>query len=262
MYSRELAQTVARAVRVSSPQVVEDACAHAWAQFMEHQPDRDRNWKGWLFRAAQRESWRLERERRETLPATTTDFEPKLRSILDPRDRYEIRDDMEDVHAILERLPPRLQRIAMLRAHGLRHQEISEVTGDSPVRVAQLIAQANFKIYEVLRERTHDADEMAPRAKRLFELERDQPAWLKERIGRVPKGSRRSVAQTEVRRAWRRAALALDDYRTAIGPADFSGDINVAPTDPDLRRQHELARRAIAELTHVRGRGLGRGLGD
>jgi hypothetical protein len=37
---------------------------------------------------------------------------------------------------------------------------------------------------------------------------------LTERIGRVPRSSRRqSAGQTEARRAWRRAALALDDYR-------------------------------------------------
>jgi hypothetical protein len=40
--AHELVQSVARSVRVSSPQVVEDACAFAWAKFMENQPDRDR----------------------------------------------------------------------------------------------------------------------------------------------------------------------------------------------------------------------------
>ena len=29
---------------------------------MRHQPSRDNNWQGWLFRVAQREAWRIERE--------------------------------------------------------------------------------------------------------------------------------------------------------------------------------------------------------
>jgi DNA-directed RNA polymerase specialized sigma24 family protein len=67
-YNDELLQTVARSVRASSPQTIEDACAFAWAKFMENQPDRDRNWRGWLFRVAQFESWRLERERSHDIP--------------------------------------------------------------------------------------------------------------------------------------------------------------------------------------------------
>src|SRR4051794_37482455 len=61
-YSHELIRAVAGAVIKTTPQVIEDACAFAWAQFIEHQPDRDRNWRGWLFRTAQREAWRLQRE--------------------------------------------------------------------------------------------------------------------------------------------------------------------------------------------------------
>jgi hypothetical protein len=29
---------------------------------MEHQPDRERNCRGWLFRVAQRQAWMLDRE--------------------------------------------------------------------------------------------------------------------------------------------------------------------------------------------------------
>jgi hypothetical protein len=42
-YNDELLRIVSRGVRDVSPQTIEDACAFAWAQFMVHQPDRDRN---------------------------------------------------------------------------------------------------------------------------------------------------------------------------------------------------------------------------
>ena len=200
-YNHELIRSVAGSVRVSSPQVIEDACASAWARFLERQPDRDRNWKGWLFLVAQRESWRLDREASQEMPTRTGEYEPGAWLAADPRDQYAIRDDVEDAFSILERLSPRLRRIAMLRALGLMHREISEITGDSQVRVAQLIARANFEIYEVLAERAHETEHVSPRAARLWELERDQPTWLTDRIGRAPRSSRRSVGQTEQRRA-------------------------------------------------------------
>src|SRR2546423_12724160 len=106
-YNDELLRTVARSVRVSSPQTVEDACAYAWAKFMEHQPDRDRNWQGWLFRVAQFESWRLERQAGRDVRLRTSEYEPRTWSAVDPRDRYEIHDDVDDAFSILERLPQR-----------------------------------------------------------------------------------------------------------------------------------------------------------
>jgi hypothetical protein len=150
----------------------------------------------------------------------------------------------------------------VLRALGLRHAEISEITGDTPTRVAQLIAQANMRIYDHLEERSLETRELSPRAKRLWELERDQPRWLASRIGRAPQSTRRSASQGERRRAWRRAALALDDYRTAIGRRRFDEAAEVPPADRDDARLYELTRRAVDNLTHVRGRCIGRGLGD
>ena len=262
-YSHELIRSVAGAVIKTTPQVIEDACAYAWAQFMEHQPDRDRNWRGWLFRTAQREAWRLQREIGDSMPIRDVEDQPDGDWVpVDPHDQYAIRDGVEDAFSVLEHLSPRLQQIAMLRALGLRHAEISHITGDSPTRVAQLIAQANMRIYEHLEERSLDTDRLPPRAKRLRELERDQPRWLTSRIGRAPQSTRRSTSQNEKRRAWRRAALALDDYRSAVGRRRFDDAAEVPPADPDHARLHELAQRAVDNLTHVRGRCIGRGLGD
>jgi hypothetical protein len=109
-FNDHLVRELARAVRVLSPQVIEDACAYAWAQFLEHQPDRDLNWRGWLFRVAQRECWRLDRELGRDMPIRTGgEFEPGAFALVDPHDRYAIRDDVEDAFSILQRLPPRLR---------------------------------------------------------------------------------------------------------------------------------------------------------
>ena len=166
-HNPELIRTVAGAMFRMTPQVIEDACAFAWAQFMEHQPDRDRNWQGWLFRTAQREAWRLERESGNPLPVRDTEDQLGGWAPVDPRDQYAIRDGVEDAFSVLEHLSPRLQRIALLRALGMRHAEISEITGDTSTRVAQLIAQANTRIYEHLEERSLDTKHLPPRAKRL-----------------------------------------------------------------------------------------------
>jgi hypothetical protein len=62
-FDHELVKRVTNGVVNVSPEDVEDACAHAWIQFFRYQPDRDREWKGWLYRTAQREAWRLKRAR-------------------------------------------------------------------------------------------------------------------------------------------------------------------------------------------------------
>ena len=65
-FNHELVKSIARDVR-ATPEDIEDACSFAWIQFFRYQPDRDRNWKGWLYRTAQRETWRLNAERRGEL---------------------------------------------------------------------------------------------------------------------------------------------------------------------------------------------------
>jgi DNA-directed RNA polymerase specialized sigma24 family protein len=261
-FNRDLQRRVSSIVRVSSPQVVEDACSFAWAQFMQHQPDRERSWRSWLVRVAERESWRLEAQVAEGHLPITGDGEVPWEPA-DRVDQYEVRDGLDDVVSTLERLPDRLRRIAMLRALGLQHREIGDITGDSPVRVAQLVSRANVKICEVVAERDIQSPDVSPRARRLWELEHEQPQWLTDRIGKVPVVNRKTAGQTVSRRAWRRAAIAIDDYRKSIGARRFD-NAALQPPEPGtgLRHQHDVAERAIAELAHVRGRALGRGLGD
>jgi hypothetical protein len=55
--------------------IVDDACAHAWAQLLAHQPRRS-TVASWLWHVAVREAWRLERrERREWTSGEPRDAE-------------------------------------------------------------------------------------------------------------------------------------------------------------------------------------------
>jgi DNA-directed RNA polymerase specialized sigma24 family protein len=254
LYNDELMRTVSHAVGYSTPQIVEDACSFAWAKFLQVQPDRDKNWRGWLFRTAQREVWVLEGRLRDHWPLGEAGEEERMlaASTLGRPDPYEIRLAVNEAFEILEHLPERLQRIALLRALGMRHKDISELTGDSPVRVGQLIVRANDHIYGVLDERAHQQRQLPQRAQRLEQLERRPPSWLTERIGRPPSRGRRNISQSATRRAWRRAALALDDFRAAGGFGEVSRD------QPDkLQQLRELADTAVADLKRVRQIGRG-----
>src|SRR3954451_3981808 len=124
-YNDELVRTVARAVVTPNMQTVEDACAFAWAAFLEHQPDRERNWQGWMFPVAQRQAWFLEGQRLEhTGLRTTGPPAPHTHEAPTPVDPMETWTDIDDALSIGRELPPRLQRIAILRALGFNYPEI------------------------------------------------------------------------------------------------------------------------------------------
>jgi DNA-directed RNA polymerase specialized sigma24 family protein len=255
-FNDELIQSIGRSVH-TTPEVIEDACGVAWAQFLAHQPDRTRNWKGWLFRTAQHEAWRLDRQQRETNGLVPAVAElGAVREPADPKDPHGDRLGLITSMEVLEQLPPRLRRIAFMRAAGFRYREIGAITGDSEVRVNQLVARANFRIYEVLgRMRERDQD-LPPRVKRLRDLESAPPRWLKSEIGPAPRNQNHQVAFASRQLAWRRAALAIDDYRATSGSLVRDRGLGQPPSDPDARRAYDRARRAIdgfnATLTRSR----------
>jgi DNA-binding CsgD family transcriptional regulator len=75
----------------ASREVIDDACAFAWVQFMRVQPDRDRNWRAWLITTAEREAWRLRCEEGKTLSFEFSTAEDLERDPIDPRDRVDDR---------------------------------------------------------------------------------------------------------------------------------------------------------------------------
>jgi DNA-directed RNA polymerase specialized sigma24 family protein len=132
VFNDELVKTVWHAVGVSSRETVEDACSFAWAQFLQHQPDRDRNWRGWLFRTAQRQAWALEAQSRELQPLREFDWEdPSLVVGAAGPDTTQINRDVQDALSVIAGLRPRLRRIALLRGLWMKYRDIAAITGDS-----------------------------------------------------------------------------------------------------------------------------------
>src|SRR5262245_25514370 len=89
-YHADPLRTVAAKVR-ATPEDIEDACSFAWVQFSRYQPDRDREWKGWLYRTAQREAWRLDAQSRRANLGIVSEregyFHGRVAEPADPRDR-------------------------------------------------------------------------------------------------------------------------------------------------------------------------------
>jgi RNA polymerase sigma factor (sigma-70 family) len=242
-----------RATVSTTPEIVEDACALAWVQFLRYQPDRDRGWRSWLFQTARREAWRLHSERYETRTLGSINETHEVRSLrepVDPRNRHDERLALLEAGKVLAQLPPRLRRIAFLRAAGLRYSEIGELTGDSPTRVNQLVTRANFRIHEILAAETPST--LSPRAQRLRDLEENPPAWLTAEIGRVPRSQdgRASIATRLLN--WRRAALALDDYRRLTGFNAADRGLGGRPIEPTAARAFDVAQRAVDNLYAAR----------
>ena len=169
------------------------------------------------------------------------------REPLDPRERLEERLEFLAAMEEVRQLPKHLRAVVLLRAQFGRHRDVAEVLGVSTARVAHLLQHVGVYLQERMERRSELERPIAsPRAARLRELEVETPEWLVEAIGRAPtfnKSSARPVL------AWRRAALAIDDYRREAGW--HSSEIGLGPTPirPDARRAHERARQAMRQLS-------------
>jgi DNA-directed RNA polymerase specialized sigma24 family protein len=203
-FNDDLTRVVTAAVRHVPHQTIEDACSFAWAQFLVHQPSRDRNWRSWLIRTAEREAWLLHRrEGRADLRAFDGDVQMSRTDVSVP-DAVQFKDDVDEALSLIKQLQPRLQRIAMMRGLGWRYSDISEVTGDSIARIGQLASIANQEIADRRLARLNASGVASPRVARLSELESHPPVWLTRRLVAFPavSGGRRAIP----RRAGRGAA--------------------------------------------------------
>jgi RNA polymerase sigma factor (sigma-70 family) len=252
LYNDQLMRRLTRTVR-TSPEVIEDACSIAWAQFLRHQPDRNREWRAWLFKTAQREAWVLDRARHETRPFQGDSGEGSwVAEPTDRRDPFRERDEFEAAVDVLAQLPPRLRRVAFLRATGHRYSEIQEITGVSRTRVFHLIRRANDHIRAALEELDAAQLAMPPRAERLRELESSPPDWVTRTIGRPPRGqgSRQGYATRLL--DWRRAALAIEDYRQLTGFDSRVHALGVRPSDEPYAQAFDTAQHAIDKVVRHR----------
>ena len=123
--------------------------------------------------------------------------------------------------------------------------------GIRPDQVDRLLRAAAVQLAQI-NENRHERERpvASPRAARLRELEDDPPEWLTSTIGKCPVRSKSSAG---VVLAWRRAALAIEDYRT-ISCHDSPTDAIGSCPPSRSRDVHVRAQRAIGEVKNERER--------
>src|SRR3954453_2210905 len=171
-YNPELVRRVASRVHTRDAHTVEDACSFAWTMFLQEQPDRQRNWRGWLTRTAERQAWFLERHggtsRRSVRVASTEVHEERAHDSAQRRNPIDTWVDLNDAMSVIRELPETLQRVAMMRALGLMPKDIGHLTGDSETRINRLVVKSNDHIWSIKAQReTPSRAGRSPRADRL-----------------------------------------------------------------------------------------------
>ena len=137
-----------------------------------------------------------------------------------------------------------------LHVTGFKYEEIGERLGLSYTRVNRLVTEANAAIRRE-RERVAPTERLdaPPRGDRLQDLESDPPDWLRAAIGRAPG----HFAASSAVRAWRQAALALDDYRREHGAhLRLDEPLGRRPQNPRAARSYDLAHRAMERAREAR----------
>jgi DNA-directed RNA polymerase specialized sigma24 family protein len=246
-----LQRDVAATLPHASRDTIEDACAFAWLQFLERQPDRTRDWRRWLYVVAVHEASHLDRR-----CAKRREHETQLRAagslaLAAERDPLALRDAWLDARRELARIPPRARQAVVLQALGHRRAEIAELLGSRTQRVDRLLTRARAHLDALLSDSARAGRSSSPRATRLRALEDQPPPWLLELLGPLPRAHRGAALQTR-RRAWRRAALALDDLLATTDAAEGGG----ASAASAAVRQHaarEAAQRALAAYQRIPG---------
>src|ERR1700741_4960163 len=116
-FNQRLLVIVSRSVRASREDV-DDGCAHAWMEFLRHQPDRDGAWKSWLVTTATRQVWKLTAQRTNTSPFARLEesFPGSVPEPADPRDRTELAMEFQAAMEELRRLPDRLRAVVFMRS--------------------------------------------------------------------------------------------------------------------------------------------------
>lgn len=247
-FSWQLVSLVRRRVN-TSPDIVEDACAFAWMQFVRYQPDRKRSWRGWLVTVAEREAWSLHAAEAGRVPlgVDLDDDEarvPEPAGTLNPADDYM---DARAALAVLAQVPERRRKAKALHVLGYTHAEVGAMLGVGRTRASHLIREATESLREIQAEKS-EPEAVNARAARLNELEKSPPSWLTKSIGTPG-----SPDKATRRLAWRRAALAIDDYRALYGATLGDELLDHRPMEPAAARAFDLARRSVQRVRELEG---------
>ena len=158
----------------------------------------------------------------------------------------------------LSRLPPRWQQVVIVNSQVWKQIDVAEILGVNPTRINYLLRRVSERLDELAERRNQlERPVASPRAARLRELEDDPPKWLTDAIGRAPTPNKSAGSAIL---AWRRAALAIDDYRHDHGWHAPNAALGPQPLAPAARRSHERAQRAVDQVREerVRRRGVHR----
>jgi RNA polymerase sigma factor (sigma-70 family) len=130
------------------PQVIEDACAFAWAELLARQPDRT-SIVGWLRVVARREAIRLARHDRLTVSISSLDIEPpphRARATSCPTGSASDHCEALEALAALAGLPERKRRFLTLKVAGHSYDEIAAHLGVTYTNVNRQLVRARSAV--------------------------------------------------------------------------------------------------------------------
>jgi RNA polymerase sigma factor (sigma-70 family) len=130
------------------PQVIEDACAFAWAELLARQPERT-SIVGWLRVVARREAIRLARHDRTTVSMSTFEIEPpphRARSTSCPTGSPSDRCEALEALAALAGLPERKRTFLTLKVAGYSYDEIAAQLGVTYTNVNRQLVRARSAV--------------------------------------------------------------------------------------------------------------------
>ncbi|HEX5782745.1 MAG TPA: hypothetical protein VFX80_12530, partial [Solirubrobacteraceae bacterium] len=159
-----------------------------------------------------------------------------LREPPDPRDAFVLRAELRSALEVFATVPERRREIKALQIIGFTYDEIGERLGLSYTRVNALATEANDAIRAELHRRRLERPHSSTRVERLSQLELQPPKWLTAAIG-CPPGKHISP---QAILAWRRAAIAIDDYRREHGPHVGDDALGKPPAEPRAARSFDL----------------------
>ena len=238
---------------------LDDAGSFAWIQFFRYQPDRDRGWKGWLYRTAQREAWRLNAEHgRKDLrivPDADAFASGVTREPCDPRDRLEER---LEFLAAMEEVQPSRRTCAPSCCCARSSVAIatSPRCSASTARAQLLLRHVGVYLQEHASAGPSWSARSRPRARRVCVSSSTtrRRGWLRRSGGR-PRSTRARPGP-----CWPGVARRSRSTTTAARPAGARKRSPRPDADrPKARRAHERAARAVAQVRdeRLRQRGLG-----
>lgn len=130
-----------RANVTATPQIHEDACSHAWLQFLRLQPNRASAYS-WLCTVAIHEGWRLAKQTRRELALT---HDPQVSAPVSSELALEAREAL----TALAGLPDRQRRYLTLLVAGLSYADITHHTGATHTNVNKHLVRARRQLRAV-----------------------------------------------------------------------------------------------------------------